>query len=752
MAEMAARRVPVYESDAASTMESSMELADLASESVVVFDLVGTIRYWNPASERLYGWPAIGSIGRSITDMSSNAELHVGQWRTLLQEGTWAGRVERSTSWGGHVVAAVRQTVRCNAEGRPCDIVEYGRNANKEPDQSLVADVGLHRLAASWELNTSRVRPLLETIGELISRGLGADLAQRPEWTDELLEGTRIVNVNERAAHLVGAYAGRAGMIGQSVGTFWPRVGRGVLAELIAVVATGRSCGATCMRKLASDGILRDPVVTAWRSEAQRCRDTVFVAVNGAADDDRSFWYLRASEERYRKLIHHLPTALLQVDASRMGQVFGELKAGGVNDLDVYLDDHPELIDFANGAVRVTDANQKAVALFNGTTPADFVRPVGFLFAASPETARRVMVARFEGRRSYSEVMKVRTFDGQAVDVQLSVTYPASPERLDVTLIGLEDITERLRTERRLRQLETDFTHAARISILGELATSIAHEVNQPLSAIVTNGETSLRWLSRDDPNIIKVCQLTARIVSSARRASDIVKRIRGMAAKQEPEWAPLDLNEVVDEALLFVRHDIEARSIYLSARLAADLPKVLGDRIQLQQVIVNLLVNGIQAIAQGDGSLRRIDLSTSSEDGDTVVFSIHDSGGGIAAGALDRIFDYFFTTKDGGVGIGLAVCQSIALAHGGSIRVSNHPNGGAQFRFSLPTQCARQSLPELANDPAEYTPQMRASAAAIDFETVRAGRLFQDRGAISQISEAGGRQSDEMRAGLPPA
>ncbi|MFS8113828.1 ATP-binding protein [Rhizobium jaguaris] len=692
MAEMAARRAPADEGDAPWSTDSETELADLASESVMVFDLAGNIRYWNPASEQLYGWPAIGSVGRSITEMSSNAELCVKQWHTLLQEGTWAGLVKRRASCGGQVTAVVRQTVRCDAEGRPRDIVEYGQRAGKERYPSSFPEINLHRqAAASWELDTSRVRQLLEAIGDLMSRGLGADLAQRPDWIDELLTGTRIVNVNERAAHLVGAHAGRAGMIGQSVGAFWPRVGRAVLAELIAAVATDRS--ATSMRKVAPDGILRDAVVTVWRSEALERSDTVFVAVNGVIDDDRSFWYLRASEKRYRKMIHQLPTALLQVDLSRMGQTFGELKTEGVSDLDAYLDDHPELVDFANGVVRVIDANQKAVALFNGTAPADFIRPVGFLFAASPETARRVIVARFEGRRNYSEVMKVRTFDGQILDVRLSVTYPG-PQRLDVALIGLEDITERLRTERRLRQLETDFTHAARISILGELATSIAHEVNQPLSAIVTNGETSLRWLSRDDPNLVKVGELTTRVVSSARRASDIVKRIRGMAAKQEPERLPLNLNDVVDEALLFVRHDIEARSISLSVKLAADLPAVLGDRIQLQQVIVNLLVNSIQAIDQGNGSLRRIDLSTGVEDGDKVVFSIHDSGHGIAAGDLDRIFDCFFTTKDDGVGIGLAVCQSIIIAHGGSISVSNYPDGGAQFRFWLPTQFARISEP----------------------------------------------------------
>ncbi len=221
--------------------------------------------------------------------------------------------------------------------------------------------------------------------------------------------------------------------------------------------------------------------------------------------------------------------------------------------------------------------------------------------------------------------------------------------------------------------------------MLGELATSIAHEVNQPLSAIVTNAETSLRWLSRDDPNLAKVGHLTTRIVENARRASDIVQRIRGMAARQAPERALLDLNEIVDESLLFVRHEIEHRLINLSVRLGHDMPMILGDRVQLQQVIVNLLLNAVQALARSGGSTGRIEIETASGADGAIAFSIRDNGPGIAAEDLDRIFGSFFTTKNDGIGIGLAICQSIIAAHGGTIAVYNHSHGGALFRFSLP-------------------------------------------------------------------
>ena len=287
------------------------------------------------------------------------------------------------------------------------------------------------------------------------------------------------------------------------------------------------------------------------------------------------------------------------------------------------------------------------------------------------------------GGEIYIEETKVAALDGTVIDVHFTVTYPERQEQC--SLLTMLDIGERLRTEGQLRQLQADFTHAARISTLGELATSIAHEVKQPLAAIVTNAETSLRWLKRDDVSLSKLEKLTSRVISNARRASDIVQRIRGMAVKHEPVRTSLDLNEVVEEALLVVRHDIESRPITLTARYGDPLPRVIGDRIQLQQVVVNLLVNSVQAIAQGGGPARRIDLRTSADGDNAVIFTIRDTGPGIADENLDRIFESFFTTKDTGMGMGLAICQSIIVGHGGGIVAANRPDGGAQFQFSLP-------------------------------------------------------------------
>jgi two-component system sensor kinase FixL len=322
-------------------------------------------------------------------------------------------------------------------------------------------------------------------------------------------------------------------MAGQSVAAFWPLACQTILGELI-VAALAQTDGTSCQEQLPNVGILRDPIATVWRADATR-PGRLYIMVAGIADDDRSYPFLRASEARYRKLIHHMPIALWQVDASHMGKIYAELRAAGVVDFDRYLREHPEFVAFAATTVMVTDVNRSAVDLIGGASEQDLIRPVGYLFAESQDTLRRVMIGRFSGSKHHSEFTKLRTFDDRVLDVRVSVTYPEPLLKLDTTIFSFEDITERLRMEAQLRQVQADFSRAARISTLGELTSSIAHEINQPLAAIMTNAETSLRWLARAEPDIDKVRQLTTRIADSARRADDIVQRIRRMAAKQAP-------------------------------------------------------------------------------------------------------------------------------------------------------------------------------------------------------------------------
>lgn len=523
---------------------------------------------------------------------------------------------------------------------------------------------------AWWALDVSAARPVIEAI---------ADGDGPANWVEALLAGVKIADVDENNLHFLGPLAGRSRMIGAPFTDYCPPESWQIGAELILAAVANFPAGDPRSRPITSIAF-RDG--GAQVSTDEEHPDLVFIAVGGTVTDDRSFWAVRASEERYRTLIHHLPGALLQVDSRPMTAIFDKLRQEGVTDIHAYLDAHPDLVGHSRGVVQVTDANRDALKLFGVNRVEDLIGPVNFLFAASVDTAKRVIAAHFTEQRTHAEVTRIYTLDGRLRDVEMAVTYPTPPERVDVTLISLTDITDRLRTEAQLRQLQADYTRATRISMLGELATSIAHEVNQPLSAIVTNAETSLRWLSRAEPNLPKVHQLTTRIVDSARHASDIVQRIRNMAARRSPERVELDLNEVVEEALQFVRHEIESRSIELSVRRGRLLPPVLADRVQLQQVIVNLLLNGVQAQTGQQGLIR---VSTFAALDGTVQFSIHDGGPGIANENLGRVFGSFFSTKEEGIGIGLAICQSIITAHGGTIVAANHPQGGAVFRFALP-------------------------------------------------------------------
>ncbi|HEY4251338.1 MAG TPA: ATP-binding protein [Roseomonas sp.] len=661
------------------------ELADLASDSVILCDLNGVIRYWNPASEALYGWPAMAAIGRQIAEFSPSGALQAEHWRELLHEGHWHGPIRRHTSRGPQVTALVRRIVRHDRAGAPIEIVEYGRSGAMgvaEADTGTLAHPHASG-AACWELDTSgaqRIRAAL-TGNEHGEAAL-----------DAVLEATRIVGVNERTARLFGGNASREHMAGQPVAHFWPRESGADLAGLLLELAARKPPEIVERRLTHAVGRLRDAALTAWRPVARGPNETAFLMIHGAAADDRTAWELQASEERYRRLIHHMPNALWQIDARGTGEIFDRLKREGVTDIAAHLDRHPELVELGKDIVRITEVNRAAIALFRGRNESDLLGPVRYLFTATPEAAKRVMVAHFEGRRNYTEQARIRTFDGQLRDVLICVTYPMPPEQQDTSFVTIEDITERLRTEAQLRQHQADHAQAARLSTLGEMATSIAHEVKQPLSAIVTNAETSLRWLSREPVNVEKLRQLTSRIIASARRASDIVQHVRSMAQSGERERVELDLRDVVDEALLFVHHDIEARHIDLTIAADPARPRILGSRIELQQVVVNLIVNGIQALYDAQSPQRRIGISIAKASDGGLRFSIRDSGPGIAPKDIERVFESFFTTKVEGMGIGLAVCHSIIMAHGGSIEAANDPAGGACFRFWLPAAPARQA------------------------------------------------------------
>jgi PAS domain S-box-containing protein len=256
-------------------------------------------------------------------------------------------------------------------------------------------------------------------------------------------------------------------------------------------------------------------------------------------------------------------------------------------------------------------------------------------------------------------------------------------------LAAVSDITERVTGEELLQKLQSDFAHASRISMLGELSASIAHEIAQPLSAIAANSEAGLRWLNRSDPDLGELKDLTSRIVTNVRRATDIIGRVRSMATRASPIQEMVSLDELVREAIMFLRHEVQARETQILHRVASTEAVINADRTQIQQVIVNLLLNAMQAL--DSSSDRNITIRTEVENPTTVRVSIEDTGIGVPEDNLPRLFDSFFTTKAGGMGIGLPLCKSIIEAHGGSISAQNRADcRGARFAFALPLAASR--------------------------------------------------------------
>ena len=247
------------------------------------------------------------------------------------------------------------------------------------------------------------------------------------------------------------------------------------------------------------------------------------------------------------------------------------------------------------------------------------------------------------------------------------------------------DVTSFKEAQEHLRKAQADLAHAARLTTLGELAASIAHEVNQPLMAIATNAESCLLWLTKERPNCEKAKAAAERIVKNSHRAGDVVKSIRGLARKSDPEMVALDINHLIRDTLDLMQSELRRHGVSFEAGLTSFLVLIKGDRTQLQQVIVNLVMNAIESMDTSATSARILRVLTELDEKGDLLTSIEDTGPGIEAGLRDRIFDPMFTTKPAGMGLGLSICQSIIDGHGGRLWVVPNPIGGSIFRFSIP-------------------------------------------------------------------
>lgn len=254
------------------------------------------------------------------------------------------------------------------------------------------------------------------------------------------------------------------------------------------------------------------------------------------------------------------------------------------------------------------------------------------------------------------------------------------------------DITERKRAEEALQRVQAELAHATRVMTLGELTASIAHEVNQPLAAIVTNGNACLRWLGGAQPNFVEARQAVERIIKDSYRASEVISRVRALVRKTPPRNDPVDLNDVILEVLALAQNQARRSRVFLRRELANELPPVLGDRVQLQQVILNLVINGLEAIAKSTEGERELTVTSGRDEANNVIVKVRDTGTGIDPANADHLFDAFFTTKPDGMGMGLAISRTIIESHGGRLWATPNAAKGSVFQFTLPRASERES------------------------------------------------------------
>jgi two-component system, LuxR family, sensor kinase FixL len=365
---------------------------------------------------------------------------------------------------------------------------------------------------------------------------------------------------------------------------------------------------------------------------------------------------LRTSEERFRAVVESVPNAILLVDDK------------GV-------------ITLANAQAEIVFGYHRAELTGK---PVELLLPERF---RAPHVGLRQAYARDAQARAMGagRDLFARRKGGDEIPVEVALS-PMPIEKALFVLVAIVDITLRRRVERETARQRDELAHLSRVAMLGELSGSLAHELNQPLTAILSNAQAAQRFLAHSPPRVDKLAEILADIVKSDHRAGAVIQRLRSLLRKEEAQRHRLDINEVVEESLRLMRSDLLNRQVVVSADLAEALPVVSGDRNQLQQVLLNLVINGCDAM-DGREVDRRLLLRTRTTTDGNVEVCVADQGTGIPSADLERIFEPFVTTKAHGMGLGLAICRSIVEAHGGLLWATNNADRGATLHCELPAK-----------------------------------------------------------------
>lgn len=395
------------------------------------------------------------------------------------------------------------------------------------------------------------------------------------------------------------------------------------------------------------------------------------------------------SEERYTTIFYGAGFAIWEADWTELHHYL-EAQKPPAGDLREWLIEHPLILNEALARVQVRDANDAAIRLFEAESRADLLGnsiPARIPPGSESEFAS-VMARMTAGTDTVEREVRYLTATGRTIDVLLRMRQLPSSKPWSRVIVTAVDLTERNEARARLEQTSAELAHAARISTLGQLAASIAHEVNQPLSAIITYGKSAKRWIGRPEPDLGEASNCLDQIVSNGSRAAEVIARVRDHARKEIPQVHRLLLDELIRTSLALVEREARQHDVAIQFDCPEQAAAVWGDRVQIQQVLLNLMLNAIQAMAGIDGRRRELHIRAVPDGADFMRVTVSDTGGGIS-GAPQDIFQPFYTTKGDGMGMGLSICRTIIESLGGQIWAQNEPAGGALIGFTLPVALA---------------------------------------------------------------
>jgi len=661
---------------------------DLLNESVVRFGADGVIRGWNLASQSLYGIEKSAAVGRDLAGLLGDD----GQdWPArFLESDHWEGEIARTTA-AGPAVVQVRWRAKRGSGGVLEEILETGRTAAELADLRQQVKSATHRfenlfqaLAVSFfETDFRKVGAELKRVRDSGVTDLRGYLLADPRRVRALMDLEDIIDVNAASVKLFGADSTEE-MLGNRSSRLWPDESiADYVGALIAVME--KQPHFVCeTRLLTLDGQPIDTLFTvAWSPESAK-RGVMVVGVVDLRDQKRAYSELQRSEEKFRRLFDAMSIGLLEYDFSQADGLLVRYREEGVVDLERHLlSDRGRMAELID-TIHVGAINDRALEIFGIERGDVEARGVGWLWRPeSWEIVAHAVDGRYQKRTIPPEDRRFARPDGTEVDVNITLWADDDRRSDQPVLSGVIDISERLRAQQRLETVRTEFAHASRIATLGELAASVAHEISQPLAAIAANSGTTIRALDREAPRLPLLRSLAEHTLSAANRAAEIVARIRSVVAPISPRRELVSLEEMVSEALPFVRHELKLGKVRQAFHFCPEVPVVVADRVQLQQVVVNLVMNAIQAMQDVPAEDRCLDITVTAMP-DVATLTVEDTGSGIVAGDHEKLFDSFYTTKPRGMGIGLAVCRSIAESHGGTIKAFSVP-GGSRFVLSLP-------------------------------------------------------------------